>query len=67
MASWLLWRLLSLKQLGKQLVVALSRYCWCSDRLVNDTPMPNAVRLEHLIPLGGEVEFGVTFCLTTTI
>ncbi|VDK49835.1 unnamed protein product [Cylicostephanus goldi] len=38
------------------LAVALSDaawYCWCSDRLVNDTPMPNAVRLEHLIPLGG--------------
>ncbi|VDM77978.1 unnamed protein product [Strongylus vulgaris] len=38
------------------LAVALSAeawYCWCSDRLVNNTPVPNAIRLEHLVPLGG--------------
>uniref|UniRef100_A0A7E4WC68 DNA-directed DNA polymerase n=1 Tax=Panagrellus redivivus TaxID=6233 RepID=A0A7E4WC68_PANRE len=36
------------------LAVAMSPtawYSWCGDRLVNDTPVPEITRLEHLIPL----------------
>lgn len=38
------------------LAVAMSPtswYSWCSDRLVNDSPVPELTKLEHLIPLDG--------------
>ncbi|CAD5211506.1 unnamed protein product [Bursaphelenchus okinawaensis] len=39
------------------LAVAMSEtnwYSWCSERLVHDTPVPELIRLEHLIPLEGD-------------
>ncbi|KAK6734246.1 hypothetical protein RB195_017804 [Necator americanus] len=41
------------------LAVALSDqawYCWCSSRLVHNSPVPTVTYLEHLISLGGSEE-----------